>query len=171
MGKKEIRRTQLLQILESTEQPISGTILAEQFNVTRQIIVGDMAALRSQRYPIVSTARGYQLLQNVKSMVKQEIVCKHDASEVSLELSTIVKLGGIVHDVTIEHDVYGSIRVSLYLRSLQDVENYLIKQKESYSGLLSSLSAGIHMHTIEADSIETMEMIIKKLEELGIIYH
>ena len=53
------RRTNLLQLLKNAETPLNGQILAEKFNVTRQIIVQDIAGLRADGAPIISTNRGY----------------------------------------------------------------------------------------------------------------
>lgn len=41
------RRAQLYKMLEQGEEPLSGTYLSKVLNVTRQIIVGDVAILRS----------------------------------------------------------------------------------------------------------------------------
>ena len=53
------RRTDLLQLLKTAETPLNGQILAEKFHVTRQIIVQDIAVLRADGAPIISTNRGY----------------------------------------------------------------------------------------------------------------
>ena len=52
------RRTDLLQLLKTAETPLNGQILAEKFHVTRQIIVQDIAVLRADGAPIISTNRG-----------------------------------------------------------------------------------------------------------------
>ena len=49
------RRTNLLQLLENTTVPLNGQFLAEKFQVTRQIIVQDIALLRANGAPILST--------------------------------------------------------------------------------------------------------------------
>ena len=43
----QTRREQILKMLEESEQPISGSTLAHQLGVSRQIIVGDVALLRA----------------------------------------------------------------------------------------------------------------------------
>ena len=51
----EMRRNQMLQILQGCSEPISGTALAKQFHVSRQVIVQDIALMRAEDKPILST--------------------------------------------------------------------------------------------------------------------
>lgn len=44
----EKRRENLLKILQESTNPVSGTELAEKFNVSRQIVVQDIALLRAK---------------------------------------------------------------------------------------------------------------------------
>ena len=53
------RRQELLQLLSGTQTPLSGTALAKHFDVSRQVIVQDMALLRAQGHEVLSTNRGY----------------------------------------------------------------------------------------------------------------
>ena len=55
------RRTQILEVLGESEEPISATTLAKRFSVSRQIIVGDIALLRAAAHEISATPRGYVL--------------------------------------------------------------------------------------------------------------
>ena len=50
------RRAQLYKMLEQGEEPLSGTYLSKVLNVTRQIIVGEVAILRSGGKKILSTS-------------------------------------------------------------------------------------------------------------------
>lgn len=54
----QMRREKLYEILENADRPITGIELSKALDVTRQIIVGDVAILRSSGKPILSTARG-----------------------------------------------------------------------------------------------------------------
>ena len=57
------RREQILQILHESTGAVTGTALAKACNVSRQIIVGDVALLRAQgARRSISTPRGYQLV-------------------------------------------------------------------------------------------------------------
>ena len=59
--KGEERRKQLLNILSSSNNPISGGTLAKELNVSRQIIVQDISLLRANGATIFSTNKGYLL--------------------------------------------------------------------------------------------------------------
>ena len=50
----EKRRENLLKILQESTNPVSGTELAEKFNVSRQIVVQDIALLRAKNHEIIS---------------------------------------------------------------------------------------------------------------------
>ena len=57
----EKRRESLLKILQESDKPVSGTKLAEKFQISRQVVVQDIALLRAKNYNIISTHRGYIL--------------------------------------------------------------------------------------------------------------
>ena len=55
------RREQIKQVLSQAAGPISASTLAARFQVSRQIIVGDIALLRAADVDISATPRGYIL--------------------------------------------------------------------------------------------------------------
>ena len=55
------RRAKIMEILRKSDKPVSGTALAKQFGVSRQIIVQDVALLRAVEKNILATARGYMI--------------------------------------------------------------------------------------------------------------
>ena len=55
------RRKKLIFLMRESEQPLSGTQLGQVTGVSRQVVVQDIALLRTEGYPIVSTAKGYLL--------------------------------------------------------------------------------------------------------------
>ena len=57
------RREQILKILRNSGQPVAGTDLARKLEVSRQIIVQDMALIRANGVDVISTHRGY-VIQN-----------------------------------------------------------------------------------------------------------
>ena len=57
----EERRVQILNILRKETEPVAARKLAEQFGVSRQVIVQDMAVIRVKAPEIISTTRGYML--------------------------------------------------------------------------------------------------------------
>ena len=62
----EERRKAIIDIIKKSAKPVSGTALAKQFQVSRQIIVQDIALLRAADYNIYSTARGYLLMPELQ---------------------------------------------------------------------------------------------------------
>lgn len=58
MSGKE-RREQILNILKDSGKPVPGVELARLLQVSRQVIVQDMALLRANGIEILSTNRGY----------------------------------------------------------------------------------------------------------------
>ena len=55
------RRNEIINLIKSINEPISGTELAKRYGVSRQVIVQDIALLRAENYDIFSTTRGYIL--------------------------------------------------------------------------------------------------------------
>ena len=55
----ETRRKEILKYISESNKPVSGTKLAEIFQVSRQVIVQDIALLRAADCEILSTNRGY----------------------------------------------------------------------------------------------------------------
>ena len=55
------RREKILQILQESSSAVTGTALSKACNVSRQIIVGDVALLRAGGTDILATPRGYLL--------------------------------------------------------------------------------------------------------------
>ena len=51
----EKRRENILRILQDSDKPVSGTKLAEKFQVSRQVVVQDIALLRAKKYNIISS--------------------------------------------------------------------------------------------------------------------
>lgn len=164
------RREKILEILNNSSQPVNGATLSDKLNVSRQIIVADIASLRSDGSPVISTNRGY-LLDNPafhKDTHKRAISVCHDDSQMELELNTIVDYGGTVLNVVIYHDVYGQLTADLMLKSRTDVSEFMEKIKNSKSGPLKNLTDGRHVHVVEANSEALLDIIEEKLREQGL---
>jgi len=119
MIEREEREKKILEILRDSETLVSGTYLAEIFDVSRQVIVQDIAILKAKNIDIISTNRGYRLLSKG---IKKVIKVKHDDAEIRNELNAIVDLGASVEDVFVIHKTYGEIRVKLDIKSRRDVD-------------------------------------------------
>ncbi|WP_051350705.1 transcription repressor NadR [Caloramator sp. ALD01] len=161
----EERREAILSYLKRASLPVKGGELSKLYNVSRQVIVQDIALLRAEGHDIIATPQGYVLMVNNNQFIKKIIAVKHNENQIEDELRTIVSLGGRVLDVTIEHKIYGEITGKLMLRSIYDVEMFVKKLRESNAKPLSNLTEGVHIHTIEADSEKDMERITKALKE------
>ena len=107
--RSEQRRQALLDILKQTDQPISAAALAARFEVSRQVIVGDVALLRSAGEQISATPRGYVMGQEQHAGILRHIAVKHGTAQLEAELNTIVDHGCTVLDVIVEHPVYGQL--------------------------------------------------------------
>lgn len=157
------RRGEILKTIQETKEPISGTELAKKYNVSRQVIVQDIALLRAENHEIYSTTRGY-LLQ--KSFIFSRVFqVAHTDEQIEDELNSIVDLGGNIIDVFIEHEVYGKLYAELNINSRRKVKEFLEKIKTGGSTPLKNLTFGKHFHTIQADSEETLDLIEKELIE------
>ena len=164
----EKRRSAILNILGASQAPISATTLANRLGVSRQIIVGDIALLRAVGAAVSATPRGYVLgAPDGFSGVQRLAACSHSSTDMGRELYTIVDAGGEVVDVIVEHPVYGQLTGPLHLRSRADVDQFL-RQVEGAEPL-SSLTAGIHLHTLRAPDQTVMERVLAALEREGFL--
>lgn len=162
------RRKKILQMLTDSEGPYSGTYLARTLKVSRQVIVQDVAILRAEGCEIMATPQGYIIPKfSPKPFIKRIIACTHDTTGIEDELKTIISLGGRVIDVVVEHPVYGEIKGMLMLSSIYDVDMFIKKLEHSKGQPLLVLTGGVHLHTIEADSEERLDMIENELKSKG----
>lgn len=161
------RRELIIQRLNESVQPVSASALAKELSVSRQIVVGDVALLRSAGKEILATPRGYVLDRGTMGLLKSIAVC-HGADQVEAELNAIVDNGCTVLDVIVEHPVYGEITGPLRLSNRYEVKQFLEKSKDAAP--LSSLTHGIHMHTLEVPYEEAFERVLQDLRNLGVLY-
>jgi len=161
----EMRREEILERLMNSTLPLSGTQLAKQLQVSRQIIVQDISNLRNQDHDILSTNRGY--IYTGPRRIKRILKVKHDHDDIVDELSSIINHGGAVTDVTVKHNVFGQIKVDLQIRNHRDVEVFMDALASGRSTPLMNVTGGYHYHTIEADSEVTLDNIETTLGEKG----
>ena len=55
------RRNDIIKMLVNLNEPVKGSDLAKKYNVTRQIIVKDIALLRARGENIIATPDGYMV--------------------------------------------------------------------------------------------------------------
>lgn len=159
------RRALILSKLSDSQTAISASALAKNCDVSRQIIVGDIALLRASGHDIIATPRGYILNKNVCKTYK--IAVHHTPEQTRIELETLVALGIEVIDVIVEHPYYGEITGSLNIRTADDIE-YFLSQSDIP---LLSLTKGTHIHTLICHDDAQYQQATEALQKLGILYH
>lgn len=167
----ESRRKEIEALLQKAGEPLSGTALAKRLNVSRQVIVQDIALLRATNKNILSTSKGYLIfgLNHQKETRKRIIAVKHDDKKMKEELEIIVDAGARVLDVVVDHEVYGQIAVDLLISSRKDVEEFIDKIQKNKMRPLKELTGGMHYHTIEAETEESLDLAKERLREKGIL--
>lgn len=169
MDAKE-RRIRLLAMLKTAGRPLTGTWLAKELNVSRQVIVGDFAILRAGGTEVYATSQGYVLpiVASEKTM-RVTLACKHEWEKLEQELAIIIDNGGKVLDVIVEHPLYGEITANLMLTSRRELAEFLRKLTTSKAEQLASITGGVHLHTIEVTDCEMLERIKNELKSAGIL--
>ena len=153
------RREEIIKNLVKEKKAITGSELASYFNVTRQVIGKN----------IIATPDGYMINDNSDNRVKSVIAVNHTEDEMESELEIVVKYGGIIEDVIVEHPLYGEIKGILKIKNLNDLNKFTGYFEKVEAKPLSALTNGIHLHTISADSEENMNLIKMELKEKGFI--
>ena len=157
------RRKALLAMMRETEKPLSGTALGKRTGVSRQVVVQDMALLRTEGYPIISTARGY-LMEASKGCIRLFKVC-HTNEQVEDELTTIVDLGGTVVNVMVNHRIYGKLDAQLNIKNRRDVAKFLDDINTGKSTPLLNVTSGYHFHLVSAETEDVLDEIEEALRE------
>ncbi len=141
------RRQAILDRLRTADRPVSASALAAGLNVSRQIIVGDIALLRAGGAEISATPRGY-VLPRATDGITRTIACRHTLAQTGQELDILVDNGCTVLDVIVEHPVYGQLTGQLQISSRYDVEQFLARIRDSDAAPLSMLTGGLHLHSL-----------------------
>lgn len=168
----EERRQKILETLIHSKVPLTGAMLSHKFKVSRQIIVGDITVLRATGHDIYATPRGYILPNKPQNTnLLETICCRHnnDKNSVKKEFEIIVDNGGKVHDVIIDHPLYGEIRVNLFIATRREAYSFVKKMQQTNAEPLLVMTNGIHYHTIEVPDKDTLSIICKELEQAGIL--
>lgn len=165
------RRARLLELLRTADAPCSGTALGKQLGVSRQVVVQDIALLRSQGHEVISTNRGYLAPAPAPAAgsgrAERVFKVRHAPEQTEDELTCIVDLGGCVEDISVNHRVYGRITAPLGIRSRRDVARFVEKMRSGVSTLLSAVTDGYHFHRVTAETEEALDDIAHALAEHG----
>lgn len=161
------RREKIINILADSETAVTGAEFSKSYNVSRQVIVQDIAILRAQGESILATPQGYIMLQTKTNKILKTIVSEHHTlEELRKELYIIVDLGGKVLDVIVEHPIYGEIKANLMISSRLEADELVSKLQNNKATPLSALTQGVHLHTLEVDSEELYQKIVTELKIL-----
>lgn len=171
MTEQSHRRDAILNYLTKQTTPVNGSELARIFGVSRQVIVQDIALLRAQHRDILSTNKGYIIYQTESHPMgcSEVILVNHTEKQTLDEMRAIVELGGSMLDVSVDHDLYGLIRLDLVIHNMRDAEEFCSRLSGCSSKPLNELTNGLHYHTIHAPSQKAMELIKQELSNLNIL--
>ena len=162
------RRQEIIKLLHNSTKPIKGNEIAIKYNVTRQVIVRDIAILRAKNNEIIATPDVY-IINRDNNLIKAIIAVNHSEEDMFKEMNIIIKYGGIIEDVIVEHPLYGEMKGMLMIKNYNELDKFLNKYKEYDAKLLSVLTNGVHLHTISVDSEENLQLIMKELKEENFI--
>lgn len=161
------RRQFEIEQFRNSDVPISGTAMGKLAGVSRQVVVQDIALLRTAGYNIISTPRGYMLSDH--SGVTRIIKTHHSLEDTAKELEIIVDNGGAIVDVRVNHRVYGKMTASLNIKNRKDIKNFIKDIETGKSSPLMNITSGYHFHQISADDEKTLDEIEEALKEEGFL--
>lgn len=159
------RREEIVNRIKKSDRPVPAKQLAEAYEVSRQVIVQDIALLRAAGYDILSTNRGYIL--NSSTAASRVIAVNHSKEQMEGELNLIVDLGGKVLDVRVDHKVYGVMEAPLRITSRKKVREFMEEIQNGKSSPLLTITSGDHYHKVEAESEEILNEIEDALRDAG----
>jgi hypothetical protein len=155
--------------MRSQRRPVPGAELARRLRVSRQCLVQDVAMLRASGEEILSTPQGYRLPTARSVGHRAVLACQHPPERTEEELQILVDNGVRVLDVVVEHPLYGELRGSLMLESRSDVADFLRRWRRKGATLLSSLTRGVHLHTVEASRPDMITRAKAQLHARGFL--
>lgn len=152
------RRAYILKQLQNSKAPITGSELASDTNVSRQVIVGDITLLKAKNEPIIATSQGYLYMHSNSPIgAERTIACVHSPERAEEELNLLVDHGVTIKDVKIEHPVYGDLTASIMVSNRYEVKKFMEKIRSTKAAFLSELTDGIHLHTLSASSEKMLD--------------
>ncbi len=160
---KESRRKKIIETIRENNGPISATVLAKKFGVSRQVIVGDIDVLRAEGLDIIATNSGYIPASHSKSV---KIKLKNRPEDTFDKLCAVVDEGAAVTGISIEHTLYGKISCPIKVSNRAEAKAYTESVTESGMSL-ESLTGGVHYITVEADNDIILLRVQKALNDKG----
>ncbi len=163
------RRKAIEQLLRTSKEPVTGNQLAAAFQVSRQVIVQDMAVLRAGGLEVEASAQGYSL-RGPRERCACVVACRHTGEEaMRRELYAVADAGACVADIVVEHPVYGEIVGRLRISTRQEADRLVESLSQPEAAPLSVVTGGLHLHTLTAESQAALERAITTLKDQGIL--
>lgn len=159
------RRKKILAMIRESSVPLSGGALGSEIGVSRQVVVQDIALLRTEGHPILATARGYILDEPAAKKNSRLFKVFHNEERTEEDLTTIVDLGGCVEDVMVNHRIYGKVSAPLNIKNRRDVKAFLKDLALGKSTPLLNVTSGYHFHRISAEQEEILDEIEEALRQ------
>ena len=159
------RREEILDRIQRSSAPVPAKDLAALFQVSRQVIVQDIALIRAAGYGVIATNRGYIL--SGPASAGRVFKVQHTDEQLEDELCAIVDLGGTVENVMVSHRVYGRLEAELHISSRRQVAEFLTDIRSGKSSPLKNITSGYHYHRVTADSEKTLDLIGEELKKRG----
>ena len=159
------RRQQIIRTIEQAKKPVPAKDLASAYEVSRQVIVQDIALIRAAGYDILSTNRGYILTK--PGRVTRVFKVSHTDEQIEEELCAIVDLGAEV--LMVHHKVYGTMEAPLHITSRKTVRQFMDDINSGKSSPLKNITSNYHYHTISADSEKTLDEVEEVLDRKGFL--
>ena len=167
-GSGDARREKIMGALRGPRARSPAARSPRACGVSRQVVVTDIALLRTRGEKIVSTNRGYVLLvDGAPPRPTRLFKCRHTAEQTADELTCVVDLGGCVEDVFVNHRVYGKVSSELGISSRRDVERFMAELASGVSAPLMEVTSGYHFHHVSAASEEVLDEVERALSERG----
>ncbi len=162
------RRLFIINHIKNSTTPVPGKTLAELCGVSRQVIVQDMALIRTSGCDVISTNRGY-IINGTSSIANRIFKVHHTDEQLADELNAIVDLGGNVVNVMVHHKAYGHMEAPLGINSRKKVKDFVATIESGKSSPLKNITSNYHYHYIEAENEETLDLIEQALRENGFL--
>ena len=159
------RRQAILQTISRSQAPCTATALAQEYGVSRQAIVQDIALLRAAGAAITATSRGYKL--DRKPRYECTVCVFHTDQQILDELQAIVDAGACVEDVSVMHQVYGELCAPLGVDSRRKAQALLESIQTGQCSPLKNVTEGYHRHRISAESPEILQEVCQELQRRG----
>lgn len=159
------RRREIIRIISESCVPVPAKELARLCDVSRQVIVQDMALIREAGIDIIATNKGY--IVNAPCVAQRVFKVSHTDEQMEDELCAIVDLGGKVVNVMVNHRVYGRMSAPLGINSRKKVSEFIENIRLGKSSPLKNITSNYHYHTVEAENEEILDGIEKVLQEKG----